>query len=669
MIFPAIQQAKKQIDSAELVSFDIFDTLVTRQAYKPTDLFYFIQQTINDSNDELYIQFDFPAERIKSEQIVRDNWHAKGLNPDLATLDDIYEVLAERNLLGIKTADLIKKWESKIEVETMVVYSPGAELYKYAIDNGKKVVLLSDMYLPLGAVNKMLRNHGYKGHQDFMLSSHDGVCKSDGSMYAQMLAKHNVSPEKWVHVGDNIHSDIVNAQSFGAGTVLMPKKEEALSTQQEFFDFYKYGEVGAEERAGALYAMSALSVIDNQKSAANFWWRLGVEVAGHVHVGFAAWLTHKAKEQGIDKLLFLARDGQIVEKVYELAEAGQEVKIDHDYCFASRRLFNIAAIDKLNGKDVDFILSGTTPLTAGQYLERINMLSKRSEAVLSDYGLDREQVIVPALRDKMRAVVWSLSSDIEEMAKRERGELTKYLEKINANKGRIGIVDIGWHGSMQRALEKIMTIEGMDASVTGFYFGLHDTGRKPAGNMYAYITELNDNTVYQYAVRGSVEIAELLFSADHPTIIGLDAAKPIYGSQTVTGFDAVELQAGIMAFAKTYYQASLKPSLTADICIQSVTRLAAKPTLQEVRYIGAVTHYEGFGYNTHLKGRQVVVTPNWRSLMAGRRHWRQMREDSFWKTGFAVQVENMKTFRARRKVFRIVRGSQRRLKALARKVL
>ena len=70
--------------SYDVISIDIFDTLVLRKTYKPTDVFLFMDKWFMELSGR---QFDFSHARIHAEATAR-----KVSKFEEVTLDEIYEV-------------------------------------------------------------------------------------------------------------------------------------------------------------------------------------------------------------------------------------------------------------------------------------------------------------------------------------------------------------------------------------------------------------------------------------------------------------------------------------------------------------------------------------------------------------------------------------------------
>lgn len=79
-------------------SLDIFDTLVSRDVYKPSDLFYFLGKDLQRVNLINIDALEFQRLRINAERLARENSKYEEV-----TLDEIYETLSKiLNLTKVK---------------------------------------------------------------------------------------------------------------------------------------------------------------------------------------------------------------------------------------------------------------------------------------------------------------------------------------------------------------------------------------------------------------------------------------------------------------------------------------------------------------------------------------------------------------------------------------
>ena len=79
-----LDDIKSEIDSHEIISFDIFDTLLLRPYVKPTDLFLHLEKLLNKEG--------FAQARIEAEQKARK----KHSDKEDITIDEIYDEIESK---------------------------------------------------------------------------------------------------------------------------------------------------------------------------------------------------------------------------------------------------------------------------------------------------------------------------------------------------------------------------------------------------------------------------------------------------------------------------------------------------------------------------------------------------------------------------------------------
>ena len=145
----------KKILKYDVISFDIFDTLITRKIYDPDDLFKLMGK-------KLEIE-DFLEKRKKAEQKARQE-----LKKDV-NLDEIYNYYQK---LYSKKKQKIQKLEEDLELDFCIPRKDMLEVFKELIENDKYIILTSDMYLKKDTITKMLKKCGFSGYIYFYVSFH-----------------------------------------------------------------------------------------------------------------------------------------------------------------------------------------------------------------------------------------------------------------------------------------------------------------------------------------------------------------------------------------------------------------------------------------------------------------------------------------------------------------
>ncbi len=322
-------ELKKLIFQYNVISFDIYDTLLVRLFAKPTDLFKFIE--INEKCVGFY------DARIKAEKKARKS--IKDIKEDV-TLDEIYNYI-DKDFQSFKNIEL------EYEKNYTIKHPQNYKIYQEAIKQNKTIILISDIYLPQSFIEKLLKENKYEKYQYLFLSGEVGQTKLKGSLYDYILKKLSLNPKEILHIGDDWNNDVKQAKQRGiSGYHITPYLKKFLS-KQENYKFKKYYENTKENiYAGILISQFALFDFENNQIE-NFNQKLGYYVAGISAYAYTNYIISISKN--FDLLLFIARDGYLLEKVYKkICNFNKINPIDTQYVYAQRILKISSSLKKDN---------------------------------------------------------------------------------------------------------------------------------------------------------------------------------------------------------------------------------------------------------------------------------------------------------------------------------
>lgn len=325
---------------------------------------------------------------------------------------------------------------------------------------------------------------------------------------------------------------------------------------------------------------------------------IGREVLGPTLQSFALWLHSEAKRDGIEQLFFLARDGYMMQKAYRAAIPASE-QIPNHYMFASRRLFNFAAITRIDERALKLLMGDRVEMPVEQYLLRIGLDALDCAAELEAAGFAGPDEMVRGGWDRLEQLFRSLEGPIVQAAADERRLVLRYADCLADWDGSVcGVVDIGWHGSLQASLRDVLGLP--EGHLRGYYFGLHASADKHGERMKAFLDErkLSDLYTSWRTFRRCREIFELFFIGREGSIIGLEELAPgqfkavqaaILKSESILqGVELMQTEA-IRSIKST------QTPLRRSIVRARLRRLLSWPTRSQAIALGDVVHQEGFG--------------------------------------------------------------------------
>ena len=197
----------------------------------------------------------------------------------------------------------------------------------------------------------------------------------------------------------------------------------------------------------------------------------GRKVFGPFLAAYMRWLRDEIQALKPEKVFFFSRDGYIVKRCYDMMQASTPIGIPSQYVYFSRKSLRTPLL--------------CTSLTYERIFDHLSWQRFISYGeVLSYWGLSLDETRMPAseaahtipfenlAKDEfLRSVFESYKNLIVSRSREQFDALRAYLTEIGL-RGKVVIVDIGWHGSMQLALETFLAHCGIEAQVSGLYVGI-----------------------------------------------------------------------------------------------------------------------------------------------------------------------------------------------------
>lgn len=196
-----------QRDNVKAVSFNIFDTLIMTPFLYPTDLFFMLEK---DFSEVSVSKKSFSQVRTEAEAEVR----RKNDNSE-ADLSAIYEEIQKKGDISPSSAQKLMEREKELMLYFCYPRECGLELFREALNSGKKVVLVSESCLPKELIIKILNKCGVSGYKSIFLSNMEHTGKSDGKIYTHIAKKLKLNSYNILHIGSDVQLDVevpINAE-------------------------------------------------------------------------------------------------------------------------------------------------------------------------------------------------------------------------------------------------------------------------------------------------------------------------------------------------------------------------------------------------------------------------------------------------------------------------
>ncbi|KIE42501.1 hypothetical protein [Geobacter anodireducens] len=457
-----------------VVSFDVFDTLVQRRIDPPEKVKEWVCRTflrrypLQESVD------GFVARRMQIERTIEAERRRRGLDPEVS-LPDVIDRLAAHYAKG---ADFRKQFlQVELEVEKCLLV-PVRELIPLLerLSLRFRLVAVSDTYLPESILRELLDAVGLSRYFTSVYCSCDhGVSKGSGRLFPVVAGKEQIGLSQLFHVGDNFLSDYFRPRSGGVRAFLYldaenQRRRKLLTSvgRREGDDFWRGYSFLLRLEEGARPPDPAQSLL-------YFW---GRRVVGPLLACFTHQLVVELSNSRHDALFFIAREGFLLKKLYELfvprLSSNGGGTATASYLCVSRYTAFRAALSQPGDWSADVATVDFMP-QLNEVLNRFGFPDDEIPEILSRFGLIAPLQPGEGVRETIRHLleIPEFIDLVRGRASEPREELEHYLAEHGFfSAKRVALVDVGWYGTIQDLLERCFADRRDMPEVEGVYLAL-----------------------------------------------------------------------------------------------------------------------------------------------------------------------------------------------------
>lgn len=451
---------------AELVSLDVFDTLVVRPFLSPDAARNCLARLVEV---QLGVP-DFVSLRARAED--RARVAADGRDP---CLHEIYRAMAQLQADRALPTDAMLELEVATEARWLRPRTGVIDALSFAA-RGKRLVALSDMYMDAATLAHVLPRDAAQLPQAWYVSCETGWRKDRGDVWQALPRAVGVAPGRWLHVGDNERSDVQVPQWHGLLTPVHVLRPAALlEVVPGLRALRPRSHDGAWQDALWLGLVANhfadLANVDPSQLAPGITLSpdsLGYCVLGPLVLDYLTWLRRIALERGARRVLFLSREGHLLQRAYEylcaaIPTSGSPVG---EYFLASRQATGLAS-----PSDVDQLRDIFTGTYNGTFegLLRARLGSVATDAIrpLLDRAVLGRQVFLPEMADDIVAWLGPAHDALFRLSAAAREAYRAYWREHTLDEP-VLLADIGYSGSIQRNLSRML-----GCPLDGAYFALN----------------------------------------------------------------------------------------------------------------------------------------------------------------------------------------------------
>ena len=531
-----LEKIKQLIASPKIkcVSFDIFDTLITRPFYEPLDMFRIMDKDYREltHND---VGINFSKIRVISENICRENKRKTDPECQEVTLDEIYDTIHTQYEISKDVLEKLKKKECEYEIRFCKRRDTIHELYELALDMGKKVIFTSDMYLPEDVIVKILKENGYTEYTKLYLSSTVKKIKWTGDLYRHVFKDMGLEPGEMIHMGDNFESDYKRAKELGINSIHIPKTIDVMTKTnytnnlaQPLIKSLPFWRDNAESiRFMGIRCMMAVvanklfdnpfKTFDHRTDFNSDPYLIGYYALGMYVYGVTKWILDETNDR-YDKVSFMARDGYLILESYKIMKELYSNPAVEEYLYVSRKaLIPVMIVDKLDFYKLSEIIEIQThsPKNVIKYVknildideEKLEKLCKEQNISYTKKFQNNEE-----FNRYIKILVDNFYDEARHKEKREK--LKEYFNKIMGDKP--ATFDVGYSGRPEFYLTHLC-----GKSIDTLFLNIN----RDDALEYSKVGNFKLKTYFEAKPTATGNAYELLFSKLAPSCIGYNITE------------------------------------------------------------------------------------------------------------------------------------------------
>lgn len=521
-VFKSIAQ---RVDEAEVISFDMFDTLVVRDLANPNDLFDIMGPKVEQITRGKIRSTDFRKIREEARGMVTSPPCGEEVS-----LAKRYGAIAKRAHLSPLQMNEIMDYEVDLETSLLRARPFVKRIYEYASSMRKRCIVVSDTFFSGEILGKILRSSGYMDFEFVWSSTDTGLLKHTGHIYPLVIKRLNIEPAKILHIGDSVHSDIEMAKRHGISTLHLPRPVDAFNAKTGLGKAFRFAN---SRTSSVITGLVSNKLMDNPlcfnypSHSGGDRYLFGYSMIAPILYGFVAWILKKLATETVDKIYFLARDGGIVKTCYDILSKDLDNAPKSEYLYVSRRALSVPTIR--TESDIEEIATiNFSPISIRNILKnRFGLQSpKITRQQLRLYGFESLAQEISSSRDgnKFVQLCCGIKDQIYLQAKLERDSMIGYLHSKGLDgSAKSFVVDIGHNGTLQRRLSVLLETD----NIIGLYFvtqkGIRTNVYDNGWEAYGYLANEINGSDLRHPYNKNILMFEACFSGEEGSTVRISS--------------------------------------------------------------------------------------------------------------------------------------------------
>lgn len=453
-------KAKKEY---KVVSLDLWDTIIRRNCH-PDEIKAMTAQFLAIKYADLLLPDSKNALKLMEMRVECER--DLGREKQREGFDDEYELHS-----------VIRKWlecafisGTTIEeeyVQTLCHYELEKELENTRLDQGiadiidsyrfEALVIISDFYADSTFVKKILEKNKFpfQLHRIFV-SCESGYNKRSSRLFQFVQETLGIKPEEQLHIGDNINSDIRIPEKLG-------------------IDAVHYSPADENEKRANLRKNFVVQSYNSVLKYPDF--PLPPNDLAIFFAGFITWIAEQCLKKNIKKLYFFTREGEFYKELYDILK--QQViygaYLPESYVLEVSRLATfLPSLREVSTAEMMRLWNQYSCQSMEAFFKSLHLNSKQARYFTQKYHIVYDETLTYPWQNQAVQDMFHDSEFIQWIQSEIDISRTLFLQYCSQKSLKqncpetVGIVDIGWRGTIQDNLCYLFP----EHRIEGFYIGL-----------------------------------------------------------------------------------------------------------------------------------------------------------------------------------------------------
>lgn len=525
------KQFMGQIREYDVISIDLFDTLIMRQTLFPTDIFEMVNCRLKDKG---IVIKDFSKRRLESEKYL-----AKFTAP---TLTEIYSYMKSTYSIAEIVPEELAKLEWTIDYDLVVPRQEMCDLMEEVHSQGKEIYIVSDTFYTKDQLIKLLEKCKIGFYRDIIASCEYKSAKT-GDLFTKV--KERVREKKCLHIGDDIVADVESARQHGIAACHIYSGIDLLEAVGYLGLWDSIKGLANRIKIGMFVSKIFNSPFQFEKGerriAIQNTYDLGYLLFAPIISDFVIWFEEQIQQQKLSNIWFCARDGYLIKRMYDELHGNME----SIYLLTSRTAAIRAGIE--SEEDIE-------------YVSGMKFSGAIEEQLLERFGIAKQDIV--ADHGACSKSLTNYAGVILSKARIDRKNYQKYIDKLYMKAGDIAFFDFVAKGTSQMYMQRLV-----DRHLKGIYF-MQLEGEYMQGKGLDILPFYNSQETDQSEIYENYYILETILTSPLPSIKEFDEyGEPCYAQETRKEEDircVLAAQDGVFDYFITYLKLCPRNEVSVD---------------------------------------------------------------------------------------------------------